>query len=588
MRRCIPLLALSAAVGLTQPTVAQGTPADLNAELAAIREGGVLEARGDLAGAERITRALLEKNPRALTTLITLERLLTMQGRVIELAPYVDRLLASDPYSVIGHQMRVRLYATVNRPADLKRAADDWIRATPDVETPYREIARVWQQRGDIGEAAAVLEQGRARIGGTALALELGDVFAAQSDYARAAAEWGRAIGDDGQAFLPVQRRIQMLPDGGAAAIPSLVTRLRSNPTTWQRRRAAVQIALDAGLVADAAAIAQPLLKDMPSAERVRFLTDVGRRADQGRFDRMAYWAYGELLRLDNDTTRALAVRSRFAQLAMAVGDTARAAQLYRDLEKAAAPGSPQRRQALAARIQLEGTRGNAQKALADLAAFRTEFPNAPELDEAAARVGAALLEAGDLARAKTAVTGITGAHSGMLRGRIYLRNGDVDEARAQLLSSAPALHGAEATDALALAALVARLSRPGADLLARVLGAPPADGDAAAHMLLTESRTLAAGERAALLDYAALLADRADAVERAELLRREIIAEHGTSAEAPAALLALARAMLSRDGGAGDAGLLLERLILDHPKSALVPQARRQLDLMRGAVPGG
>lgn len=588
MRRCIPLLAFVAAVGIARPIVAQATPADLNAELAAIREGGVLEARGDLAGAERITRALLEKNPRALTTLITLERLLTMQGRVIELAPYVDRLLASDPYSVIGHQMRVRLYATVNRPADLKRAADDWIRATPDVETPYRETARVWQQRGDIGEATAVLEQGRARIGGTALALELGDAFAQRQEYALAAAEWGRAIGDDGQAFLPVQRRIQMLPDGGATAIPALVTRLRSNPTTWQRRRAAVQIALDAGLVADAASIAQPLLKDMPSAERVRFLTDAGRRADQGGFDRMAYWAYGELVRLDNDTTRALAVRSRFAQLAMAVGDTARAAQLYRDLEKAAAPGSPQRRQALAARIQLEASRGNAQKASADLAAFRAEFPNAPELDESAARVASALLERGDLARATAAVTGITGARSGILRGRIYLRNGNIDDARAQLLSSAPALHGAEATDALTLAALVARLSQPGADLLARVLGAPPTEGDAVAHMLLTESRTLGASERAALLDYAALLADRADADERAELLRREIITAHAGSAEAPAALLALARALLSRNGGAGDAGLLLERLILDHPQSALVPQARRQLDLMRGAVPGG
>ena len=84
MRRCI-LLALIAAACLAGPASAQGTPADLNAELAAMRDGGALEARGDLKGAEGITRAVLEKNPRALTSLITLERLLTMQGRLLDI-----------------------------------------------------------------------------------------------------------------------------------------------------------------------------------------------------------------------------------------------------------------------------------------------------------------------------------------------------------------------------------------------------------------------------------------------------------------------------------------------------------------------
>jgi hypothetical protein len=35
-----------------------------------------------------------------------------------------------------------------------------------------------------------------------------------------------------------------------------------------------------------------------------------------------------------------------------------------------------------------------------------------------------------------------------------------------------------------------------------------------------------------------------------------------------------------------GDAVAVLEHLILTYPQSALVPQARRQLDEARGAVP--
>jgi predicted Zn-dependent protease len=55
--------------------------------------------------------------------------------------------------------------------------------------------------------------------------------------------------------------------------------------------------------------------------------------------------------------------------------------------------------------------------------------------------------------------------------------------------------------------------------------------------------------------------------------------------ATAPAAELALAELMLSSDR-AGEAVGILEHLILTYPQSAMVPQARRELDEARGAVP--
>jgi tetratricopeptide (TPR) repeat protein len=570
-----------------QGAAAQQVP-DPQGEIAIIRASEALEARNDLAGAERLIRGILTRSPTSLTSLITLERLLTMQGRVSDLEPYIDRLLQVDPQSVIGHQMQVRLYATINKPADLTRAAEAWIGVSPNIETPYREIARAMRGRGDLEGAAAVLDRGRRKIGGNALALELGDIYSDLKDYDRAALEWSRGIGKDGQGFLLVQRRLQGLPDGGTGAIPRLVATLRLDPTTPERRRAAATIALDAGLVADADALARQVYRGLKSAERPAFLVDVARRADNTGAAALAYWAYGELVKIDTDSTRMLALRSRYAQLALAVGDTARAARVYLDLERAAAPGSPQRRQALAARIELAADRGDAVHATADLQQLRSEFPIAPELDEVASRVANAWLDNGNLEEAEAAVAGINGARAGAARGRIYLRRGEVEKARAEIIASAPHLQGAEATEALTLAALMSRMSHAGGELVGRALGIAGDNPESAVRLMLTASKELAPTERADILDYAAVVADRASLPALAEVVRREIVETYPQSSAAPAALLSLASALVARGASIDDARLLLEKVILEYPKSALVPQARRDLDRLLGRVPGG
>jgi TolA-binding protein len=60
---------------------------------------------------------------------------------------------------------------------------------------------------------------------------------------------------------------------------------------------------------------------------------------------------------------------------------------------------------------------------------------------------------------------------------------------------------------------------------------------------------------------------------------------EHPASPEAPEAVLAQARSRL-RNGNRAEAVERLEHLILTYPVSALVPVARRELDVLRGAVP--
>jgi len=62
-------------------------------------------------------------------------------------------------------------------------------------------------------------------------------------------------------------------------------------------------------------------------------------------------------------------------------------------------------------------------------------------------------------------------------------------------------------------------------------------------------------------------------------------VQQHAQSPEAPEAELEWARA-LRQSGDAGAATERLEHLILTYPQSALVPQARRELDEIRRAVP--
>ena len=184
-------------------------------------------------------------------------------------------------------------------------------------------------------------------------------------------------------------------------------------------------------------------------------------------------------------------------------------------------------------------------------------------------------------------VKGVSGPRTGLARSRVALRLGNVAEAKSALLTAAPSLHGAEATDAIKLATVLGRVSREGGELMGRALarssgGAP---GDAVA-LLMQGSRSLPGSEPAAILEMAASIAERSQLDVEAEKARRIIITDYVKSPEAPAALLALARTLSQKSETMGEAREQLERLILDHPRSALVPQARQELDRLQGRVP--
>lgn len=590
--------ALALSVSVATGALAQGTrsaqapkpqsaSAAIDAALADLRTAMELEQRGDLAAADTALRRILEKDPQSLSAIISLERILAVEGRTEELLPYVDRLIDEDPDSPIGNQMRVRAYSMLDSIAGIERAAEWWIRAAPDVETPYREVARVWQQRGDYQRALEVLQLGRERVRrDDALALELGDLYAAIGDGERAVREWERAIDEDGQGFLLVQRRLAQMPDGGAAVVRYLIRSLMEPPTSPERVRAATQVAIDAGLADEGLRIAREAAASMEPKARRSYLLEVARRADGSRLPTLAYWAYGELLSLDAPEEQLLALRTRVAELALIVGDTARAVREYASLEGELDAGSPERRQSLAIRIELAARAGDLDAAVAQLDSFRVEYPDAIETDALVGAVGGALVDSGRLDEAQLLAAGARGPHAARVRGRVLLIRGDIERARNELMNAAPALSGADATETIALVTLLRRTSPVGGRLVGQALALlTEGERGAAVELLLNESRALAARERAALLDFAASTAQRADLPALAEQAWRQIIDELPRSQEAPGAMLALARTLTRQPEGLAEAQVLAERLILEHPRSALAPQARQLLDQLNARL---
>ncbi|MGQ0562694.1 MAG: tetratricopeptide repeat protein [Gemmatimonadota bacterium] len=557
-------------------------------ELTLIRDAAAREVAGDFAGSRQILERILNHNPQSLSALLAYERVLRMEGRLEDLMPYVQAHLKADPTSPIGHQMLVRAFSNLDRIEDLERAADAWTRATPKLETPYREIARVWQLRADHTRALQYLELGRSRVGrADALALELGDAYAALEEYGRATREWDRAIGPEARGLMLVQRRLAALRDGGAQILPGLVDALVRAPTTLPRRRAAAQLAIDAGLAQRAEQVVRQIAGGLSGPERRSFLVEMARRADSSRLPNVAFWAYSQLTPEQLSADQMLAIRARLAELALVMGDTASAARSYRELEQALAAGSPQRRQAIALRIQLMAKEGRLDEASADLAAFRREFANAPELDAVAAALAGAYIERNALERAQSALVGVSGPRSSIVRGRIALRRGEVGEAKSALLAAAPFLHGAEATETIRLVTLLGKVSQRGAELLAEASAlSGPGAGKEAFALLTGGVAALPETDRAPILDFAAGIADRAQLPLDAERARRSIVEAHPHSIETPAALLALARSLMDRGQAEAEARRYLEQLILEYPRSALVPQARQELDRLQGRVP--
>jgi predicted Zn-dependent protease len=545
-----------------------------------LQEATRQRSRGDYAGARANLEEALAADPASIGGVLLLEAVLTAQGDVQALLPYARALLETGQHIQLGYQVLLRTLSADNRADAMASEAERWLSAAPDDAATYREIARIWERHGDMERALAVLQRGRKRLGRTdALALELGVAYARLGEVRRAVEELDRALGPSAGTLLVVRRWLGQVEESRPVA-DALVAVLLEGSTTRERRNAAFEIAVDAGLEARARTAALGMIDGAPEAERTRFLSEAARRAGAASLPELEYWAYRQLLEGRPTAGRALAIRNRLAELALAMGDTARARADYLAIEREASEGSPQRRRAAAFAIELAASSGEADAARAALAEFHAAYPDAREYDRLAGAVAGALLAGGDAEGALAAAADADGPRANMVRGRALLALGRAAEARDALMAAVADLSGLEATRAIALLSLLDRLDGEGASLLAEAVQA--LDGGrarAAVELLVAGAGKLEGEDAAALLDFAASIAERASLPAEAEAARRRLVERFPDAPESAAALLALAETLGQRPEGRLEARVLLERLILEHPRSALLPRARRLLD---------
>ncbi len=482
-------------------------------------------------------------------------------------------------------QLKLRVLTELDSLDAVAAEAERWFQTQPGSEEAYREVARVFERAFGPDRALEVLARARTATGDPqALALEMGDVLAAARRLGPALEEWGRAVGDDGARAALVSRRLAGLPGDAQAAARQVVSALGRAPSPG-RRQAAVQIALDLKLGREAMELAPRAMSGLDEGARTAFLADVARRARERGLGDVATWAYGELGEGAGTPVERRQFDQRLVEMALAAGDTVRALEAQGRVVASFTRGSVDRRRAAALQIGLRSAGSSPQAILADLADFRAEFPEAPEVDGLAAGAALALASRGDREGATAVLAGLEGPLTSLEWGYLLLAEGATTEGKEALLVALSGVEPGVATGVIQLVALLDRLSREAGQAVGRASAlAHHGRGVEATRLLMAVADSLPGGDRAPLLAQAARLADTAGEGELAAEVRQELLRDHPDVPEAQDAALALARHAAGVPERRQEAVRLLEELVARWPASALAPDARRELERLRRA----
>ena len=566
-------------------------PATADAQLSSseesrlLREAARAESAGDYAASVEILTSLLAERPASSGAIFALERVLRAQGRVSQVLDPIDAFLAVDPVSTGPRYLKLRILLEVDSLAELRSAAQSWIAQNPASPDSYREVARVYERAFGGEEALSVLRRGQNRAGGGVLAVEAGDVLLRLGRPLEALMEWAGALdGPDAQAPGALRRMVRT--GGEHPGLASAVVReLAAEGASETRRRAAIEIALEARLQPEALSLAEEVAGDLPEREREGFLNAVLRLAEEKDADQLALWTLQQLRRETPRGSRARTLDRQIAVTSLVAGDTVRALEARERYARGLPERSPERRRALAEMIRLETATGAPLALLDRFAAFREEFPNAPEADPLAVALSARFRENGDLETAAFVLEGVQGPLSAQERAWLALEAGNRESARINLMLAARGLPATEATAIVQLIGVLDRVGEQAGALAGRVSIARQREGPDAAFSLVNETvHALPPDDQPPLLAMAARIADEIDQQGEAARLRESLAATFPESSEAPEAILQLARYRATTPTGVPAAIELLEELILARPNSAVVPVARRELERLRAS----
>ncbi len=512
-------------------------------------------------------REVLDTEPANLPALLGVERAYASLGATDSLLPLVQRALALRPADATLHTMKLRALRMLADPVGMRAAFEAWTEVAAGEAAPYREYARLLLQSGQTAAADSVLRRAGLTLGSTrGVELELAQLRASMGLWEPSARSWRIVVAES--PYLEQAALFALLPATGEAR-EQIRAVLLAQPIEAGARRIIGSLELEWGSPRTGWNALRALPGDTAS---VRAWLDFAQRAEHAQ----AWLVARDAMTAVFARTRSPEHVLRAATAALNGGDSRSALALA----ARAGNGSGAAQVLLPVHLRALASLGRAEEAERLLQESRGSL--APDQVEQLARIVAfGWIRAGDVPRARRLLGNSGEWESEPIAGWMALYEGDLRTARRRLRP-----RGGEVEPELVSA--LALLSRTKADS-APAIGAAflvLARGDTVAAATAFEAAVRIAPDVAPLLlaSAARLHTARSDDA-RAVPLWRTVLDRYPASAEAPEAELEWARALRRGDDPAA-AIARLEHLILTYPSSALVPQARRELDLARASVP--
>jgi len=551
----------------------------------AISQGFELERQGRVEQAAALYASALHGDPASVPALLGLERVLPPLGRLGELLPLVQRALAVDTGAAV-RALAVRTFTALEENDSAAALVRRWAAGRPGDPAPWREWAIALEDHQRFEDARNAIMEGRHALGtASALAIEQGELEQRVGDWQAAALAW--AVAATEPQHLP--NAVSQLEDAPVDQRDRVVRALTGPSASIPARRIAAELLLgwgqpDRGWTTLEGTLNSPTpeagLALRRFAERATGSAMAVRRVRGLALARLADILPGPL---------ASRMRAEAARALLDAGDRTAARAVLAKL--AGDPTAPADVQALAqsALVDAALAEGELDSAASGLARLEAD-PRASSEERARLRYGLvdAWIRSGRLDRAENALGADSSVEALALHGWVSLYRGDLKAATDAFRTAGP--YAGDRDAATARTAMLALLEQIDAtrssDLGAALLVLARGDSSGAVAALRRAGERLGAGRPDVLLLAGRIAARLGGSQEgTAGDLFADIVRTGGAGAAAPAAELEWARLLL-RQAKPADAVTHLEHLILTYPTSAVVPEARRELERAKGAIP--
>ena len=530
-----------------------------------------LENAGKYREAIPIYREAMRTHPTPIVVL-GLERSYHEIGMSDSLLAPLDTVLTKFPREPLYHVVHLRTYQILRRYDALRAAFERWVRDDPRSPAPYSEYARVLIQLGRPASADSIIQRARTSLGSTRdLQYETAQLRAAMGEWEPSATAWRQALANDPLLASAATYALTPTPSGVRPAIRRI---LSMDPPERGARRALADLEIAWG---EPQAAWEALRGLPPDTGTVAVWEDFGDRAMTEERYGLARDAFGAAVRARR--TPALALKAATASLR-----AGSPADVFTLVPRSDWPADPTRaaNDYLPLHVEALAALGRGSEAEALVAKY-DKYLTPGQHARMARLLASAWVRSGDLARAQQALRASgADADSSDAAGLIALYEGRLDVARALLRGSRE-----QSADMALVLGIVSRVRGDAAPHLgAGFLALARGDSAAATQRFVEAAERHPEAASAILLAAARVHASRNDTKSAVAVWQR-IVEQYGSAPEAAEAELEWART-LRRSGDTAGAIAHLEHLILNAPQSALLPQARRELDLVRGTVPPG